>query len=139
MRVLVDTCVISEVRHPNGLRQVKDAVSALHPGDVFFSVITIGELTAGIARLAAGARRDGLTAWLAGLEAGYADRILPVDTAVAQRWGEMTANCRESGKRLAVSDGLIAATASFHGMAVMTRNEKDFAATGVRIINPWDR
>ncbi|MGX1306884.1 putative nucleic acid-binding protein [Amorphus suaedae] len=139
MRILVDTCVVSEVRHPNGSRQVKEAVAALPPSDVFFSVITIGELTAGIARLAAGARRDALTAWLAGLESGYADRILPIDTPVAQRWGEMTATCRETGRTLAASDGLIAATASVHRMAVMTRNEKDFEPTGIKIINPWDR
>jgi len=139
MRVLVDTCVISEIRHPNGLRQVKHAVSMLHPTDVFFSVITIGEIAAGIARLAPGARRDGLTAWLVGLEEGFGDRILPVDAAVAQRWGEMTARCRAAGTTLPVSDGLIAATASVHQLAVMTRNQKDFAATGIEIVNPWER
>lgn len=139
MRVLVDTCVISEVRHPNGDRRVKDTVAALDPADVFFSVITIGELATGIERLAAGPRRDALAGWLAGLEEGFGDRILPIDTMVAQRWGELTAQCRATGTALPVSDGLIAATASVHRLAVMTRNEKDFAATGIRIVNPWDR
>lgn len=44
---------------------------------------------------------------------------------------------RRAGQALGAADGLIAATAHRHGLIVMTRNVADFAATGVRIIDPW--
>lgn len=33
--------------------------------------------------------------------------------------------------------GLIAATALRHGLHLMTRNTRDFQATGVLVIDPW--
>lgn len=36
-----------------------------------------------------------------------------------------------------IRDGLIAATALVHDMAVVTRNVADFERTGVRVLNPW--
>ena len=53
-------------------------------------------------------------------------------------WGELTARAQKKGHAIATVDGLIAATALRHGLQVMTRNEVDFKATGVRVINPWN-
>lgn len=58
---------------------------------------------------------------------------------VAQRWGELTAQCRATGTTLPVSDGLVAANASVHRLTALTRNNKSFAATGISIVNPWER
>jgi predicted nucleic acid-binding protein len=63
--------------------------------------------------------------------------MLPVDLETARLWGEITARGRKGGKTLAALDGLIAATALRHGLHLMTRNERDFADTGVLIVNPW--
>ena len=62
----------------------------------------------------------------------FANRILPVDTAVAQR----SARLHIPDPR-PIRDGLIAATALVHGMTIVTRNVADFEPTGAQIFNPW--
>ncbi|MEM8814036.1 MAG: type II toxin-antitoxin system VapC family toxin [Pseudomonadota bacterium] len=138
MACLIDTCVIYEIRHPRGARQVKAAVAALDPASVFLSVVTLGEIAAGIDRLDPGSRREALEVWLVGLQTTFENRILDVTRPVARRWGEFTAEARRNGRTLAAPDGLIAATASVHGLAVMTRNRADFQVTGVPIVDPWE-
>ena len=137
MRVLLDTCVISEIRRPEGQISVRRAVAGLREDDTYLSAITLGELASGVARLARGRRRLELAAWLDGLEITYAERILPVDAEVARLWGELDAGARRIGRPVGVQDGLIAATARRHGMHVMTRNVHDFSPTGTLVVNPW--
>ncbi len=137
MRVLLDTCVISEIRRPEGQISVRRAVAGLREDDTYLSAITLGELASGVARLARGRRRLELAAWLDGLEITYAERILPVDAEVARLWGELDASARRIGRPVGVQDGLIAATARRHGMHVMTRNVDDFSPTGTLVVNPW--
>ncbi len=62
----------------------------------------------------------------------FHDRVLPVDTAVAQRCA-----CLHIPDPKPDRDALIAATALVHGLTVVTRNTDDFEATGVDLINPW--
>ena len=122
MRTLLDTCVVSEIRRPEGTPEVKAAVRELAEYDAFLSVITLGEIASGVARLEEGRRRRELTSWLDGLERGFAERILPVDAETARLWGDLDAAARRAGRWVGVSDGLIAATAVQHGLRVMTRN-----------------
>ena len=138
MRVLLDTCVVSEIRRPEGAAPVKHAVTHLSEHDTYLSAITLGELASGIARLAPGRRRRELAAWLDGIEIGFADRVLAVDAEVARLWGELDATARRIGRPVGVQDGLIAATARRHGLHVMTRNVDDFAPTGTLVVNPWE-
>ena len=58
--------------------------------------------------------------------------ILPVDTAVARRWGQLCARLGHGG-----ADLLIAATALEHGLSVVTRNVRHFIPTGVTVENPF--
>jgi predicted nucleic acid-binding protein len=135
--VLLDTCVLSELQRPQGDPRVRAHVEALDPTRLFVSVITVGELAKGIALLPGGARRHELSSWLLGLEQRFADAILPVDAEAARVWGELTAHAQTQGIQIPASDGLIAATALRHGLHVMTRNTRHFAATGALIIDPW--
>jgi toxin FitB len=73
-----------------------------------------------------------LDVWVDGIETTFADRILPVDAAVARIWGELSA-----GRSLPVIDTLIAATAIAGGLTLVTRNTQDFALTGVPLLDPW--
>ena len=137
MRVLLDTCVLSEIRHPRGNPVVRKAVLAFRDQDLFISVITLGELTKGIALLDPGRRQQALTDWLLGLEQQFSDRILEITSDVVRVWGELTAAAQLNGRVVPATDGLIAATALHHGLKVMTRNIDDFAPTGAEVLNPW--
>jgi hypothetical protein len=86
-----------------------------------------------------GRRRTALVAWLANdLPARFAERILPIDHAVAEHWGDPMAQSRRSGVALSVMDGFFAATALAKDITLVTRNVTDFVSFGVRLLNPWD-
>ena len=137
MRVLIDTSVLSELRRPKGEPRVRRAVDSLESEDLFVSVVSIGEISKGIALLRESQNKRALVAWLQALERDYADRLLPIDLEITHIWGELTAVAQKAGKPVPVSDGLIVATAKRHGLHVMTRNTDHFEPTGVLIVNPW--
>ena len=97
MRVLLDTCVISELQRTARNKRVRSRVESIRSHDLFMSVITVGELTQGVTRLPAGKRKKTLGAWILRLEQEYGQRILPVDADTALIWGELTATARECG------------------------------------------
>jgi hypothetical protein len=136
MRFLVDTNVISEIGKGRACdRNVAAWYQSIELGSVGLSVLVVGELRAGIERIR---RRDARRATR--LERSliltadmFADRILGIDRRVAEVWGRLNAE-----RALASVDGLIAATALVHGMIVVTRNVRDFAGTGVPVLNPFE-
>ncbi len=135
MAYLLDTCVLSELRKPKANAAVLAWMSGIQPEEAFLSVLTLGEIRRGIelrrAKDQAAART--LERWLLGLESHYADRILPVTAAIADRWGRLSPN-----QPLPVTDGLIAATAVEHKLTVVTRNTADFARAGVNLLDPFE-
>ncbi len=137
MKALLDTCVLSELRHPKGHTGVRRAVAALDEEELFLSVVSLGEIQKGISLLAESSRRRALANWLHALEQHYADRILPIDLDICRRWGDLTARAQRAGRPVSAMDGLIAATALHHGLQVMTRDTADFEPTGVSLVNPW--
>ena len=137
MRVLLDTCVLSELNRTQGSESVRHQVMQIADDDVFISAVTIGEIAKGVALLDRGERQQQLQSWLNGLESQYSDHILGFDTNIARIWGELTARAQRGGQIVPAADGIIAATAIRHGCHVMTRNVSDFEPTGVLIINPW--
>lgn len=130
MRVLLDTCVLSDLRHPHGDASVRRAVDACDSESLFVSVLSIGEIAKGIALLRESRRKRALQRWLQTLERFYGDRLLPVDLETSRIWGELTAAAQKAGRTIPATDGLIAATARRHGLHVMTRNAIDFEPTG---------
>jgi hypothetical protein len=136
MKFLVDTNVISEIGKGRGCdRNVAAWYRSVELGSVCLSALVLGELRAGIERLrqrdaGRAARLDRSLILTADM---FADRILGIDRRVAERWGRLNAE-----RRIATVDGLIAATALVHRMIVVTRNGRDFAGTGVQILNPFE-
>jgi len=135
---LLDTNVISELRKsktgkadPNVTAWAKSVPAA----SLFLSVITILELEIGVLLIE---RRDAaqgavLRAWLkTHVLPAFTERILPVDTAVAQSCAKLHVPDRHSDR-----DALIAATALTHGLTMVSRNTGDFNSTGVDLLNPW--
>jgi toxin FitB len=101
LRVLLDTCVLSELRRPKGHPGVRRAVDAFDNADLFVSVVSIGEIAKGIAQLKESQNKRSLLGWLQALERGYADRLLPVDLETSHVWGELTAAAQKVGKNRA--------------------------------------
>ena len=138
MRVLLDTCVVSELWRKGGSEKVRKRVSVLKAEDSFLSVLTVGEITKGIHLLKESKKKRDLQNTLTVLETEYQQNILNIDLEIIKLWGELLAVTQKKGKRTPVSDGLIAATARRHGLHIMTRNVSDFEGTGTLLINPWE-
>ena len=138
MNFLLDTCVLSELVKPQPEPKVVQWVGDRDEYRLFLSVVTIGELHKGVAKLPHGPRRTGLESWVArDLTARFDKRILPVDIRVAAAWGVMLGEAEAKGSPLPVVDALISATASVHGCVVVTRNVADFERTGIEVEDPW--
>lgn len=138
MNYLLDTCLISELvaRQPN--QRVVDWLDAQTPETLYLSVITIGEIAKGINKLAVSQRKGSLQTWLSQtLLTRFAGRILGIEIATMLLWGELVGRLEQQGRSLPVMDSLIAASALQHSLSLVTRNENDFAETGVEIVNPW--
>ena len=135
MTFLIDTNVVSELGRTRPHAEVSAWSLSVAADMQYLSVLTLGELQRGVAQLARRdkLRSDVLQGWLNGLRESYADRILSVDTEVAKEWGRLDAR-----RSLPTIDGLLAATALVHDMTLVTRNVRDIADTGVRILNPWN-
>jgi predicted nucleic acid-binding protein len=105
--------------------------------DMFISVISIGELVFGMAKLPDGAKKTKLSAWLKELiHEGFGDRIVGIDIDVMEIWGEMSAKLTRSLPKM---DTLIAASAITYGMTVVTANVKDFKdIPGLKFFNPLE-
>jgi predicted nucleic acid-binding protein len=137
-KMLIDTCVLSELYKPHPQASVAAAFAALKDSDIYVSVVTLGELRKGISLLPHGKRQKDLIAWFDRLCQQYKSHILGIDSEIACLWGEITATASAHGTSLPMADGLIAATALHHGLQLMTRNIKDFSATSVTLVNPWN-
>lgn len=136
MSYLLDTNVLSELRRKVPHPDVVNWFSNRPATTLYLSVLTIGELRKGIETLVDASRRLSLLDWLeADLPHFFIGRILPVDLAVADRWGRLVA---QAGRPLPAIDSLLAATALQHGLNLVTRNQRDFELPGLEVINPWN-
>jgi predicted nucleic acid-binding protein len=133
---LLDTNVLSELR--KGMRGdqrvrawAKSASSERH----LVSVLSLGEIRKGIERLrrTSPEKCEVFEEWLEQLGRQYAEEILSVNDAIADRWGRL-----EASRTRPVIDGLLAATALEFSLTIATRNTRDFADTGVKLVNPFD-
>lgn len=135
MSFLLDTNTLAELRKPRAHPGVMAWFASVEGSQLYLSVLVVGEINQGVARLA---RRDPrqaavYDAWLGKLRREFADRVLPVTEEIALEWGRLNA-----GDPLPVVDGLLAATALVHGFTLVTRNVGDFARTGVAVFDPFD-
>ncbi|MCL4183849.1 MAG: type II toxin-antitoxin system VapC family toxin [Burkholderiaceae bacterium] len=135
MSYLLDTNVLSELRRKAPDRHVVEWIAARPPSTLYLSVLTLGEIRKGIDTLTDRKRRAALLDWLeADLPAFFSGRVLTIDERIADRWGRLLAAAR---RPLPAIDSLLAATASSHDLAMVTRNARDFAGLGISVIDPW--
>ncbi len=132
-RYLLDTNVVSELRKPKPHGAVIQWLNGLGEEQIYLSAVTLGELQAGIERRRGQdlMKAHEIETWVDQVAASF--QVLPMD-----------ARCFRECARLAqgrpdhhLEDMMIAATSRVHDLVVATRNQKDFEALGVAIINPF--
>jgi toxin FitB len=136
---LLDTNIISELRKRDRanpgitrfFRQVEEQEIL-----TYLSVITIGELRRGVNIIQYRGdvtQAKSLETWLQIILDRYAENILDFGQEEAQIWGRLRVPHPENEL-----DKQIAATALVYDLTLVTRNVKDFTATGVTILNPFE-
>lgn len=138
MRYLLDTCVLSELAKTAPNENVVEWLRQRDEDTVFLSVLTLGEIQKGIAKLLDGKRKESIQLWLDNeLRRRFSERLLPVDEEVALTWGLIQGGAERQGRPIPAIDGLLGATAVAHNLTVVTRDEADIGQTGARTFNPW--
>ena len=137
MKYLLDTCAISELTKLNANSGVIEWLENTSSEDLYLSVINIGEIKKGINKLPASKKKQDLLFWLETLLEDYQNRILTVDLSVMENWSLIVANAEKKGQPIASLDSIIAAIAYTHHLTLVTRNERDFYACNIPVINPW--
>ncbi len=123
---LADTSMFIAHESGRGLR-----AEAL-PDRLAVSVITIGELRAGVLAASDIATRDRRLGTLA---AALSLDPIPVDDAVAAAWARLRVELHARGLRMAVNDSWIAATAIALGIAVVTRDDDYLELPGLAVVH----
>lgn len=136
MSYLIDTNIISEVRKgakcdPNVARWWE----TIDDADIYLSVLVLGEIRKGVERVRASdsVQAAALETWLNNVADAFAERILPIDQAVADEWG-----CMSAKRPVSTIDALLASTAKVHRLTLVTRNVSDIADLGAAYLNPFE-
>lgn len=136
MSFLIDTNIISEARKGEscdpGVAAWRNDIAV---GDIWLSSLVLGEIRKGIELVRRNDPRkaEALERWLTDVKSNFRNRVLAVDTAVADEWGKM-----HSVRPLPIIDGLLAATAKVHELTFVTRSVADLTGLGVELLNPFE-
>lgn len=138
MNFLLDTCVLSEARRPRPNRGVASWLERTPESRLLISVMVLGEIRKGIAKLGNDERAQALREWLEeDLGRRFGERVLGVDDETALIWGRLSGEGEAKGNPLPVIDSLLAATAIRHNLKLVTRNVADFERFPIELLNPW--
>lgn len=139
MMVILDTNVISEIlKHTNGNRNVIDWLVSLDRDETYITAVNTAELLYGLALVPPGRKRFALSRAIDDFIEQYRDHTLPFGVHASSYYASIAATRRQEGRPISVQDAMIAAIARSRGMALATRNVRDFEGTGVTLINPWE-
>ena len=135
--IILDTSVLSEVFRPHPDTRVTIWLESL-ADDVAITAITLAELLAGVRRLPNGRRRETLSTAVSTTVQTYRSTWVPAfDSSAAEHYATILAAREHAGLPISMADAQIAAICRAHGASCATRDTKDFAQTGIELINPW--
>lgn len=134
MIYLLDTNIISETIKSAPNERVISWLKEIDIMDCSLSVLTLGEIRKGAAKLEHNAKKQKIIQWLEiTLPKQFNGRIIDINQQVSDKWGYITSFCG-----IPAVDGLLAASAVVYNQKLVTRNVKDFTmVAGLEIINPW--
>ena len=134
---VIDTNVASELMRPSPSPAVAAWIAARDAEDLYLTAVSEAELLYGVVIVPAGRRRNEVeTAMFRWLDTGFAERILPFDSGAARVYADIAAGRRSAGRPIAPADCQIAAIARCRGMAVVTRNVRDFGDIDIEVVDP---
>jgi toxin FitB len=135
---LLDTNVISELRRPKPDDKVAAFVRAQPLEALHISVVTLAEIRFGIELLPEATRRSALNDWLTHkVRPMFGQRVLAITEDIMFKWRLMIEEGRKSGHTFSQPDLIIAATAQYHGLTVVSRDTKEYVIARVEVFNPW--
>ena len=136
--IVLDTNVVSELTRRHGDPNILAWVDQYPPESVYLTAVTAAELLYGVIRLPAGSRKDYLMSRTRVLlEDAFADRVVAFTADAALEYAEIVAGRERQGRPIDTADAQIAAICRLYDADLATRNVKDFADTGVRLVDPW--
>lgn len=138
MKYLLDTNIISELISKQPNQKVIEFLSSIDEKNTYLSVITIGEIKAGIENAKSSEKMNRLSLWLKqDLLKRFQNRIIDINIETMLLWGKISHTLKTIGKPLPIMDSLIATSCVCHDLILVTRNEKDFENLDIKIINPF--
>ena len=136
---LLDTNILSELRRPRPHPNVTAFVATQPLQSLFVSSVTLAEIRFGIELVTDAAKRADLTGWLTHkVRPMFDQRVLTVSEDVMLKWRLLVEEGRKVNHTFSQPDLIIAATALYHGLTLVTRDTDDFARTPVQLYSPWD-
>jgi Predicted nucleic acid-binding protein, contains PIN domain len=139
MNYLFDTNLISELIAQRPNQKVIDWIDSLDPESIYLSVITLGELHKGVAKLPDSRRKQQILEWLEEqFQVRFSEQLVEITTETMLVWGQLVARLEREGHPMPAIDSLIAASALAGGFTLVTRNTADFQHTGISLLNPWE-
>ena len=137
--IVLDTNVVSGLMLPVQEAAAASWMAERIPSSLYLTAVTEAELRYGLAIMPVGRRRDGLASALERMfRTGFAKRVLPFDSDAARAYADIASARRAAGRPASLADCQIAAIAQSRGMAVATRNVRDFSGMGIEVIDPWE-
>ncbi len=136
MIYLVGSNVVSESMRPAPSARVVTWLDR-HAGNCAMPTVAIFEVRAGINSMPPGRRRDELMGAFERIVARFGPRVVSFDRPSAEMAAELASVSASAGRTMTTGDVQIAGIAGAYGLTLVTRNVKDFAATGIDLVNPW--
>ena len=136
--IILDTNVFSELTKAEPDPSVAAWARGKAADELWFTTVSRAEVTYGIARMPSGRRRERIMSLNRRLLGLLASRTCPFDIPAGDVYSLIVTGRERAGLPIATADAMIAAIASAHGATLATRNTKDFAHTGISLVNPWN-
>ena len=137
--IVLDTNVLSETLKPLPNAAVVAWMAAQPRSTLFTTTVVEAEILYGVAVLADGSRKTQLQAALKAIfTEDLSGQVIPFDRDCAEAYAAIAANLKNSGQPISQFDAMIAAATASRRATLATRNLRDFADCGIRLINPWE-